>query len=110
MALPYTKDDAKAHAQAHWKGCCDVILPSFSADLKRLNEAAIRHDVRKNIENGFWGALLVSECATCLDEYISFMEIAADEARGRHKFLIHGTFDTVDDLNRVIDAGEGIGM
>jgi dihydrodipicolinate synthase/N-acetylneuraminate lyase len=110
MAVPYAKDGAKAHAQAHWKGCCDVILPSFSHDLKRLNEAGIRHDVRRNIENGFWGALLVSECATSLDEYISFMEIAVDEARGRHKFLIHGTFDNVDDLNRVIEAGERIGM
>ena len=37
-------------------------------DLGSLNEAAIRHDVRRNIELGFWGALLVSEAGTTLDE------------------------------------------
>jgi 4-hydroxy-tetrahydrodipicolinate synthase len=108
--MDYIKSHAKAHAQAHWKGCCDVILPSFTGDLRRLNEAGIRHDVRRNIENGFWGALLVSECGTTLDEYIRFMEIALDEAQGRHKFLIHGTFDTVDEILTVCRAGERLGI
>ena len=108
--MNYSKGSAKPHAQANWKGCCDVILPSFSADLRRLNEAGIRHDVRRNIENGFWGALLVSECGTTLEEYIRFMEIALDEAQGRHSFLIHGTFDTVEDILAVSRAGERLGM
>jgi 4-hydroxy-tetrahydrodipicolinate synthase len=110
MKVNYKKSEAKKHAQANWKGCCDVILPSFSGDLRRLNEAAIRHDVRKNIEHGFWGALLVSECGTTLDEYIQFMEIAVDEAKGRHHFLIHGTFDTKEDIVAIARAGEKIGM
>ncbi len=108
--MDYRKSEAKQHAQAHWKGCCDVILPSFSGDLRRLNEAGIRHDVRKNIENGFWGALLVSECGTTLDEYVEFMRIAQDEAKGEHRFLIHGTFDTVEDIKSVVRAGERLGM
>lgn len=42
----------------------NVIIPSFSQDLTRLNEKGIRHDVRKVIENGFTGTLLVAETAT----------------------------------------------
>ena len=40
------------------RGVCNVIMPSFTSDLQALNEKAIRHDVRRNIELGFWGALL----------------------------------------------------
>ena len=91
--LPYKRSEAKDYAKQHWRGVCNVIMPSFTSDLSKLNEAAIRHDVRRNIELGFWGALLVSECATSLDEYKRFMEIAVDEASlhgkaGKHHFLI----------------------
>ncbi len=108
--MRYRKNEVKEHAQANWIGCCDVILPSFTNDLRSLNEAAIRHDVRRNIACGFWGALLVSECATTTDEYIRFMEIALDEAAGKHHFLIHGTFDSTEELLRVADAGAALGM
>ena len=84
-------------ARAQMRGVCNVIIPSYTQDLKGLNEAGIRHDVRKNIEHKFWGALLVSEAGTTADEYRRFMEIAVDEAQGRHHFLLHGTFDTVED-------------
>src|SRR5215467_9318607 len=85
-------------------------MPSFSADLRRLNEAGIRHDVRRNIELGFWGALLVSECGTTPDEYRRFMEIAVDEAKGQQHFLIHGTFDTREQIAAMAKAGEVIGI
>src|ERR1700726_3133601 len=108
--MEYSRAEAKGRAFAKWMGVCNVILPSFSADLKRLNEKAIRHDVRRNIEHGFWGALLVSEAATTDEEYIRFMEIAVDEAKGRHHFLFHGCFDTVDDVVRLANAAESIGI
>ncbi len=108
--MQYRRAEAKDRALSHWKGVCNVILPSFSADLKQLNEKAIRHDVRRNIEHGFWGALLVSECATTMDEYIRFLEIAVDEAKGRHNLLVHGTFDTNEDIIRVAKAAETIGV
>ena len=62
--MKYSRSEAKEWAAEEWRGVCNVILPSFTDDLRRLNERAIRHDVRRNIELGFWGALLVSECAT----------------------------------------------
>ena len=108
--LPYTRAEAKDRAFDKWKGVCNVILPSFTADLKGLNEKGIRHDVRKNIEHGFWGTLLVSECGTTADEYKRFMEIAVDEAKGRHYLLMHGTFDTADEIVAMAKAGEEIGV
>ena len=108
--MKYSRAEAKDWAAANWRGVCNVIMPSFSADLHRLNEAAIRHDVRRNIELGFWGALLVSECGTSEEEYRRFMEIAVDEAKGRQHFLIHGTFDTRDQVIAIAKAGESIGV
>lgn len=108
--MKYSKSDAKAWARENWHGLCNVIIPSYSADLKRLNESAIRHDVRRNIELGFWGALLVSEAATTDAEYIEFMEIAVDEAKGKHCFLFHGCFDTVADVVKMAKAAEQIGL
>jgi dihydrodipicolinate synthase/N-acetylneuraminate lyase len=108
--MQYSRADAKEWAASHWRGVCNVIMPSFSADLQRLNEAAIRHDVRRNIELGFWGALLVSECGTTDAEYRRFMEIAVDEAKGRQHFLIHGTFDTREQIIAMAKTGEDIGI
>lgn len=108
--MNYTKSEAKDYAFDRWNGVCNVILPSFTSDLKSLNEKAIRHDVRTNIEKGFWGALLVSECATTRDEMRRFMEIAVDEAKGRHNFLLHGTFDTADDVIEMARIAESVGV
>src|SRR5437868_9083470 len=108
--MDYTRAEAKDRAFAKWKGVCNVILPSFTADLKHLNEKAIRHDVRKNIEYGYWGTLLVSECATTPAEYKRFMEVAVDEAKGKHFFLMHGTFDTPDEIVEMAKVAEQIGV
>ena len=106
---PYRKSEAKSWAVQNLKGVCNVILPSFTSDLSGLNEAAIRHDVRRNIELGFSGALLVSECGTTPAEMREFMEIAVDEAAGRHQILLHGTFDTADQIIAVCKEAEAIG-
>ena len=104
------RSELKEHAAQNWVGVCNAIAPSFTADLKSLNEAAIRHDVRQNIAHGFWGALLVSEGGTTPDEYRRFMEIAVDEAGGRQRFLVAAVFDTVEDTVAMVDAAQGIGL
>jgi len=108
--VEYTKADAKEWARGRMGGVCDVIIPSYSADLKRLNEAGVRHDVRRNAELGFWGALLVSEAGTTKDEYKRFVDVAVDEARGQHHLVLHGTFDTVDDIVEIAQYGERAGI
>jgi dihydrodipicolinate synthase/N-acetylneuraminate lyase len=107
---PYDRSEARAWAREHMRGVCDVIIPSFTADLSGLNERGIRHDVRRNIELGFWGALLVSEAGTTLDEMRQFMEIAVDEAQGRHYLVLHGTFDTLDQQVAMAAAAKQAGV
>jgi 4-hydroxy-tetrahydrodipicolinate synthase len=38
------------------------------------------------------------------------MEIAVDEAAGNHNLLLHGTFDTADDIVDMAKIGEAVGM
>ncbi|HEY3302667.1 MAG TPA: dihydrodipicolinate synthase family protein [Candidatus Binatia bacterium] len=108
--MEYTKATAKDWALENFHGVCDVIIPSYTADLKKLNEKGIRHDVRRNMELGFWGALLVSEAGTTMAEMRQFMEIAVDEAKGRHRLVLHGTFDTADEIVKMAQEGAQIGV
>jgi len=106
----YSVSEAKDWARENFHGVCNVIIPSYTRDLQDLNEAGIRHDVRRNIELGFWGALLVSEAGTRLEEMRRFMEIAVDEAAGRHYLVLHGSFNTLDELVRVTRDAKSIGV
>jgi 4-hydroxy-tetrahydrodipicolinate synthase len=97
----YLKADAREWANEHMRGCANVIVPSYSADLQRLNERGIRHDVRRCIELGFRGALLVSEVNVTVAEYRQFAAWAHDEAAGRLHLVHHASFNT---LQENIDA------
>jgi 4-hydroxy-tetrahydrodipicolinate synthase len=110
MSTEYTRAEAKDWARETFRGACNVIIPSYTPDLKALNEAAIRHDVRHNMELGFWGALLVSEAGTTLDEMRDFIEIALDEAGGGHRFLLQGVFDTTEDIITMANDARAMGV
>ncbi|MGH8957696.1 MAG: dihydrodipicolinate synthase family protein [Acidimicrobiia bacterium] len=110
MPAKYTRAEAKSWARETWRGACNVIIPSYTADLKSLNEPGIRHDVRRNIELGFWGALLVSEAGTTTDEMRRFMEIAVDEAGGAQRFLLQGVFDTTGDIVTMANDARSLGV
>ncbi len=107
--MHYSSGEARDWALEHLSGVCNVIIPSFSADLTTVNEAATRHDVRREIELGFSGALIVAETATTKDEYIKITEWAADEARGRLILFFHASFNTlaenIEMARRARDAG-----
>src|SRR3954449_7045673 len=100
MSLPYSRSDIKDRARNEWRGLCNVTLPSFNADFSGLNEAGIAHDVRHAAELGYWGTLVASECGTTLDEYLRFLEVAAEAAPDGFKLVAHLSFDTVEDTLR----------
>lgn len=104
--LPYTRSEAKDWARASLKGVCNVVMPSFTADLKGLNKAGIRHDVRHAASLGFSGTLLVSESGTTFEEYLEFVDIAADARPEGFQLLIHGSFNTVDEAIEACRYGE----
>ena len=93
----YKKHEARDWAKEHLRGVANVVIPSFTADLKGMNEKGIRHDIRKEIELGFSGTLMVSEVAMTLSEYEQFFQWANDESRGVLKLIHHASFNTLDE-------------
>jgi 4-hydroxy-tetrahydrodipicolinate synthase len=106
----FRRSDARDWARENMVGVANVIIPSYSNDLRRLSEAGIRHDVRLNIENGFSGALLVSEVAITLEEYRSFCEWAVDEAAGRSLLIHHASFNTLEENIEAARIAEAAGV
>jgi len=105
----YTKAEAREWARAEMRGVCNVIIPSYTADLRGLNEAGIRHDVRRDLELGFRGALVVSETAVTPDEYVRMTEWAADESAGRLVLFFHASFNTLEENIEVAKRAEDAG-
>lgn len=105
----YTRGEARDWAREHLKGVINVIIPSFTSDLERINEPAIRHDVRKQFEHGFDGALLVSEVVITQDEYRRFCAIAQDEAQGRQIFVHHSSWSTLEHARSALRIAEDTG-
>lgn len=89
LTAKVARADRKAWAREHFKGFENVLMPSFSPDLKKLDEAGIRLDVRKSIEHGFFSTLLPA-IGLSPQEYRRFLEIAVDEAKGRISIAVAG--------------------
>lgn len=114
MVLAYDRREARSWAREKMQGVCNVVIASYTGDLSGLNEAGIRHDVRMNIHNQFSGFLVVSETALTADEYIRFVEVAADEAQGRQLLVHHASFNTLEEnievANRAAAAGAELAL
>lgn len=114
MVLPYTRDEARDWAREHLRGVANTLIASYTNDLRDINEAAIRHDARLEIEHGFMAFLAASETALTPDEYVRFVETAADEAAGRAMVIHHASFDTLEDniemAHRTADAGAQLAL
>ena len=93
----YTKREARGWAQENLTGCSAVTIPTFTADLKRLNEDAIRHDIERVIEHGFTYTLLMTETAITPEEAGRFTAIARETAAGRLRLFAHAAFGTLQD-------------
>ena len=106
----YTKKEAREWARANMRGVANVVIPTFTQDMSGVNERATRHDIRKEIEYGFWGTLLVSETATTFEEYARFSEWAADEARGRLRLIHHSSFNSLEESIRAVKRAEAAGV
>lgn len=105
----YKKHEAREWARVHMQGCANATIPSFSNDLETLNEDGVRHDIRRAIELGFEGTLLVSEVNVMLDEYERFTRWAAEEAAGRLHLIFHASFDTLKENIRAAKLAANAG-
>jgi 4-hydroxy-tetrahydrodipicolinate synthase len=102
----YQKKDARAWAREHLAGCSSVTIPSYSADLKRLNEKGIRHDVERVIDTGFKYTLLCAEVALTAEENAQFTAMARETAAGRLGLFFHAAFDTLEENIRAVKLAE----
>ena len=84
----YSRSEARDWAREKLVGAVNCTIPSFTGDLRGINEAAIRHDVRLAKSHGFIGTLGVSEVSITLPEYLDFLRICKDEA-GQDFYLVH---------------------
>jgi 4-hydroxy-tetrahydrodipicolinate synthase len=105
----YKRHEARAWAREKLVGVVNCTIPSFSTDLTRINEPAIRHDVRRAIEHGFIGTLGVSEVAVTLDEYIDFLRIMKDEAGDRLVIVHHASWNTLAQNIEAVKRAEAAG-
>ena len=67
--MEYTKREVKAWGKKNFKGLEVPVFPSFSPDLKELDEEGIRWDVNHIYQNGFNSVMAAPEaCGLTFEE------------------------------------------
>ncbi|WP_233804868.1 dihydrodipicolinate synthase family protein [Paraburkholderia sp. HP33-1] len=105
----YKKSDARAWARENLVGCSAVTIPSYSADLKRLNERGIRHDIELAKRFGFRYTLLCSEVAITPEENAQFTAWARDTAGSQFGLFFHAAFGTLAENIEAVKLAEKAG-
>jgi len=106
----YTRTEAREWAREKLIGAVNCTIPSFTSDLKSINEAGIRHDIRLAKEHGFLGTLGVSEVNITLPEYLEFLRIIRDEAGEDLVVVHHGSWSTLADNIEAVRGAEEAGQ
>ncbi|CAN5299077.1 hypothetical protein BH10PSE12_BH10PSE12_23090 [soil metagenome] len=108
--LEYTKSEAKDWARKNYRGLESCIYPSFTPDLKELDEDAIRYDVNFEAKNGFFSILLCAGAGgLTFEEKLRFAEIVNDEAKGKILSSLYIEGDTIEDQLLLLDHHEKTG-
>lgn len=105
----YTREEARDWARENLVGVVNCTIPSFTGDLLRINEAAIRHDTRLALEHGFAGTLAVSEVVISVPEYLEFQRIIKDEAGDRLLLVHHASWSTLEQNIEAVRGAEAAG-
>src|SRR3954464_8961519 len=105
----YTKAESRTWARQKLVGAVNCTVPSFTADLKNINEKGIRHDVALAKEHGFVGSLAIGEVSITLDEYIEFIRISKDEAGNDFFVCHHACFNTLEENIEMAQRAEAAG-
>ncbi|MDQ0382863.1 dihydrodipicolinate synthase family protein [Amycolatopsis thermophila] len=106
---PYTRAEARDWAREKLVGAINCTIPSFTADLRGINEKAIRHDVALAKQHGFLGTLGVSEVSITLPEYLDFLRIARDEAGSEFVLVHHGSWSNLEQNLEAVRGAEDAG-
>lgn len=105
----YRRNEARAWAREHLKGCSAVTIPSYSSDLTRLNEQGIRHDIGLARQLGYTYTLLCAEVAITPEENAQFTAWARDTAGAGFGLFFHAAFATLSENIRAAQLAEKAG-
>ena len=105
----YQRKDARAWAREHLAGCSAVTIPSYSADLKKLNEKGIRHDIALARELGYSYTLLCAELSITPEENAQFTAWARDSAGSSFGLFFHAAFGTLAENIEAVRLAEKAG-
>jgi dihydrodipicolinate synthase/N-acetylneuraminate lyase len=105
----YKKSEARAWAREHLTGCSGVTIPSYSADLKRLNERGICHDIELIVQLGFSYTLLCSEVAITPEENQRFTRWSRDTAGNKLGLFFHAAWGTLAENIEAVRLAEKAG-
>ena len=106
----YERGEARRWARENLAGCCGCLLPTFTADLENLNEAAIRFDVEQEKRLGMKAILIVAEGGTTEAESNRFVEIAVDEAGEDLVTFVQAAQPSFEAMIRAIGHAERAGV
>ena len=105
----YQRKDARAWAREYLVGCSAVTIPSYSADLRKLNEKGIRHDIALAKEFGYTYTLLCAEVAITPEENAQFTAWARDTAGSGLGLFFHAAFGTLAENIHAVKLAEKAG-
>jgi 4-hydroxy-tetrahydrodipicolinate synthase len=105
----YQRKDARAWARENLVGCSAVSIPSYSADLSKLNEKGIRHDIALAKELGYTYTLLCSEVAITPEENAQFTAWARDTAGSDLGLFFHAAFGSLAENIQAVKLAEKAG-
>jgi 4-hydroxy-tetrahydrodipicolinate synthase len=105
-----SKAEMKKWAKAHMKGVENTLFPSFTPDMKALDEGGIRLDVQQSIRHGFFSMMCATETGLTLEEAKRFVEIAADEAGDKILVTTSLILDSLEDNMELMLHAEKAGL
>jgi 4-hydroxy-tetrahydrodipicolinate synthase len=106
----YEPGQAREWALESLAGCAGCVSPTFTSDLSRLNEAAIRHDVQRERELGMKAFLIVGEGGTTPAEFRQLIDICVDAAGDDLVTIAQASQPTFDEMIDTIAYAEQAGV
>ncbi len=103
------KAERKAWAREHFRGFENVLMPSFSADLRELDEEAIRLDVRQSIRHGFFSSLCALETGLSMEEKKRMLSAATAEAGDKIGIALSLCGETLEENAEILRHAESVG-
>ncbi len=99
----------KKWAKEHLKGIENCTFPSFTPDLKELDEDGIRWDVNQAIKHGFFSTLVAGETGLTFEESKRLVSIVTDEAKDRLSVCTTLLYDSFEKNMEMLKHAEACG-